>query len=424
MRPNAFAGTFSVALGALRLLGRHWPVLFALALAGYIGRQGFMMLAVQATKIHAVVGILVFAFVPLSMFMAFLLMLRVLRGSPSDDSPNVFGHFASVLVPFLAVYASYGYLSDDASDYSYYIFEDAVLSNENIFTTGVTDNAERQGFGISVIMLSVAAAAFVLKWLLDRISRARSLAVLGISRGYLEATWMVLSVVTLGTFREPVLGWVGDRTAVAWMAAGKDAVVAAFGPLSGAADAVLAWVGAALGSVDTIIIVPLAWLTIGCVVYGRELAEQPAAADRWQRLPRPVRAVLTPVRNDARDRFGPMVGGFRTLTSAGLPTMLLFCLAFVVAQAVPYWLWELERLIVGPRDLTQIWMPISGMLGSVNFAVQDVLIACLVAAATQHVLRTDTQPSEIRELSGTADPYRDRSGVARGREKDRRAVVG
>ena len=67
--------------------------------------------------------------------------------------------------------------------------------------------------------------------------------------------------------------------------------------------------------------------------------------------------------------------------------MLLFCLAFVVAQSIPEWLWELERWIIGPQDLSAVWVPVSGPLSSFNESIGLILTICLVTAAVDYVLR-------------------------------------
>jgi hypothetical protein len=234
-----------------------------------------------------------------------------------------------------------------------------------------------------------------------------------------------------------------DRRLVAWINESTDFATSLFGPLSPAAERVVGWFGEIIGSVNAVFIVPLAWLTIGCVIYGHELVSPPrsvaelAALQRWQRLPAPARAILIPLRNGADDRFGPMVRGFRLLRHAGLRTMLLFCLAFVVAQSLPEWLWEVERLIIGPQDLGSVWMPLSGPMSTFNECVGLMLTICLVTAAVDYVLRVpppapveppaarspaDVQPDVVGELSYPSYLYSDGLGVG-GREEQNRGSV-
>lgn len=462
--PSAFTGTFAVVNSALRLLWRHWPVLLVLALAGFGARRYLVVLAAKASDIHRAVGILLFALVPLSMLVALVLMMRVIRKSlpappqatgADASSSGVFSHFASVLVPFLAVYAAYDYFAEDVRTYRYEILADEVFNNAEIFEGGTSDVLSRLPGQLDLILVIVVVTAIALRMVLGRIGKQRSHPALGAGRAYLEATWLSLSAATISVQVNGLPGWIERRQAVAWAANTVDNLVVNLGPLTSTAQTVKTWLGEILGSFDAVIIVPLAWLTIGCVVYGQELVSpshgDPKVVDlarrRWDRLPSGMQKLLTPVRNDTRDRFGPMVRGFRLLKHAGLPTMLLFCLAFVVAQAVPGWLWELERLIIGPNELGTFWMPLSGPLSSINLAVGAMLTMCLVTAAVDYVLRLpqpdageseaqpapvdplsqpsagDREPDEPGVLGQPGDPNRGGLGLAGHDEHDRRAVV-
>lgn len=440
---------------ATRLLLRHWPVMLALALAGFAARRGFLTLSVEASELHAIVGLLVFAMVPLSMLVALMLMMRVARSALPDPAPateaeskpGVFQHFASVLVPFLAVYAAYDYFDDDRRSYVYEIWADENLNNGDVFTNlSAVDLQSRLPFDINAIMLAVAGVAFGLRMLLGWLAKSKNHALLGFSRGYLEATWLTLGAVTVSGLTGPAFDWIEQRRVIAWIGETTDAIVASLGPFSSIADWLVTFGTDMVKSADAVILVPIAWLTIGCVVYGQRMVSpsvsDPAAVEkarqRWDRLPGRAQTVLTPLRTDARDRFGPMVRGLRLLKHAGLPTMLLFCLAFVVAQSVPHWLWEVERWMIGPHDLGQFWMPLSGPLSTVNFAVGATLTICLVTAAVDHVLRVpvtepdvaaqesagDAQPGELGEAGAPADVHGDGLGSTGHDEQERRAVVG
>jgi hypothetical protein len=74
------------------------------------------------------------------------------------------------------------------------------------------------------------------------------------------------------------------------------------------------------------------------------------------------------------------------LIRAGLVPMLLFCLAFVAARTVANWLWELQRLLIGPEDLGGFWMPLSWPLSRLNDAAGHVVLVCLLAAAVDRAL--------------------------------------
>jgi len=268
--------------------------------------------------------------------------------------------------------------------------------------------------------------------------RAKGNLAVGFSRAYLEATWVSLAALSFTQIGNDVYFWLIGRQVWGWIDTAAHTVADLFGPLSPAAHKVVVWFWEILGSIDLVFIIPIAWLTIGCVIYGHDLVSPPrsereaAVLKRWERVPGPIRTLLIPARNGADDRFGPMVRGFRLLKLAGLRTMLLFCLAFVVAQSLPEWLWELERLIVGPQDLDAVWVPLSAPLGTVNEGIGLIATICLVTAAVDHVLRVapppassaaDVQPDVAGKLELPAYLYGDGLDAGGREEKSRGGVL-
>ena len=122
--------------------------------------------------------------------------------------------------------------------------------------------------------------------------------------------------------------------------------------LGGPVERVLGWVGELLGSVDTVIVVPIAWLAVGAVIYGSAIDPEPGAlsakllrraAREWARLPKLFRRPIAASRASLDDSFGDLVDAMRVLFRAGLASMLLFCLMFLVTQTTGTWLFMLEK---------------------------------------------------------------------------------
>ncbi|MGN9913216.1 hypothetical protein ACTMTJ_37315 [Phytohabitans sp. LJ34] len=419
---SAVVETGAVLVSAVRLLWRHWPVLFALYFAGAAARAFIMIGAVQASKLSGVLGAMVIILGPVATLISLVLMLRVVRPSlpwlaaatadpppPQEGEaprrrPTLMDHLASALIPFLAVYASWGYLQQDVSDYVYEVWEDASFNDPRVFDDpGVMSRelSERLPFNTSIALISVILVAIVLRWLLNIWRGGRRWPALGILAAYLEVIWIIVTMATLNQARDPLTSWLRERKVVEWLLDLWDRVVEALGPLTNIARNTGEWLMGAIASADTVIVVPLAWLAVGAVVYGHKLAP-PApstsellrrASKRWSALPKPVRVVGANVGSDVRERFTPLVHGVRTLARAGLAPMLFFCIAFLVAQTARDWMWEVERLLIGPHDLQKVWMPLSGPLSIFNEAVGVVLLACLLAAAVDRVLRLQPAPA-------------------------------
>jgi hypothetical protein len=402
-------------------------VLVALFLAGIALREVVMRVAVWASEVHGVLGTLVLALAPIVTLSALVLMLRTVRTSlpwlraatagvdedseaergpdsvtPSETRPRrPLDHLGSVLVPFLAVYASYGYLKEDTNEYFYRVWKDEALSNADLFTNpGSVDTASRLPESVGVMLVVVVAVAVALRRLLAWWEGARRRPWLGIFSAYLEVIWITLVAWTLNRFQGSAQDWILDRRIVRVIRDMWNTVVDSLGPLAQPVHALTSWLGGLLGSANAVIVVPVAWLTVGAVVYGHRIAPPPPpshelyrrATERWAVVPAPVRRVGAELSADTRDRFGLLVHGVRLVAGAGLRPMLLFCLAFLIAQTASDWLWQLERLLIGPHDLNHVWRPLAEPLSLLNQTVATVLLVCLLGAAVERVLRTQGEP--------------------------------
>ena len=394
----------SDVLGVLRTLisvfVRHWPVLFAISFAG-LGARAFLDYgAARLNHVNGIVSLLVFILVPITTMAAMIAMLRVLRRSlpwlatiaeTPEGGRRLLDAIGSVLIPFLAVYASYGYLQADRSQYYY-----GTWIADPTSSVGVPDR-------LTAVLVVAILAAIGLRWVLGRWSWAVSRPWMGIVRAYLEIVWIAIVASVFEPLGQAGWSWLTDRRAVHWAVAATDRA----GHIGQPVHQVLEWFGGLLGSADTVIAVPIAWLTVGAIVYGREIVVRDTTGidtrlagkvGRRLRLPRFIRRLTEPVRDGLRERFGPLVDGLRVLTRVGLASMVVFCLLFLLAQTTAVWLFELERALIGPRDLFDFWMPISGPLSVVNDAIETVLLVCLLAAAADRVLSVQATAAVVTQV--------------------------
>lgn len=424
---SALRDVVAVVGTAARLLWRHWPVLVSLFLAGIVTHELLMRLAVEASAVHAVLGFLVFLLGPIAMLVAFILMLRALRPSlpwlsrtvreaPQDAGrASLLNQVGSVLTPFAAVYVSYGYLAKDIGDYAYRVWEDEALANaEAVTTPGTMDVLARLPTSLGVATASVALVAFVLRWVVDRWAAVERRPWLGLPAAYAEIIWITLGAVAVTQVSTVATDWLQARRLVHWLSDLWQSVTGALGPLTGPTRGAGSWLwGLVMNSLNDVVVIPIAWLIVGAVVYGHQIAPQPPAPEdlarrsrqRWSFLPSALHTVNGQVAALVIGRFSALVHGVRLIFRAGLGPMLLFCLAFVVAASVQNWLWELERLLIGPRDLATFWMPWSGPLGTLNNVIAWTLLACLLGAAIDRVLRVErpaTAPGAAATAPGSA----------------------
>lgn len=415
---------------AARLWWRHWPVLFVLYFFGLAAKQWLLQAGVWASRIDATLGLLVFLTGPLVMLTCFVLMLMVVR-QPSPAEPALApeagvgaepgararrvtwaalgGHLrqlTSLLIPFLGVYAALGLLRSDFSTYYYEVFVAETLANAAIFTDpGSVNVVSRLPFAGRMSLIAALVVVVVLRWLVPRWQDTRAWLVVALISAYLELLW----VGGLARQASASGDWLQDRQVFAWISTAWTFLADAAGP---AGDAV-AWVGRQLGDAETVLLAPVAWLLLGLVVSQRgtaaSLDDRPdAPAPRWlTRLPGPVRWLGDGIVTDLRTRFGPLANGVRVMFRVGLMPMALLCLLVAALFAGSRWLWELDRLVIGPQELWSRWAPLSYWLTPINDAIAIVAVTCVVAAVVERV-----RVRRLELLPGTPDTRQPGDGAS------------
>ncbi|WP_315096313.1 hypothetical protein [uncultured Cellulomonas sp.] len=398
-----------VAQGA-RLWVRTWPLLLVIALLAVAGRHAAGWAAVNASTVNNTLGWAVLVLAPLSMVAGIVAMLHVLRrdlpalgavGRTRAPDDPASGHerglvdvLASVFVPFLALYASYGLLEEDRSRFlNTAVYREFV---ENGFSLG--DDRPSGAFvdlATGWGLVAVVVVAVVLRWLLGRWEGRSHRRALAFAGAYVEAFWLLAVAAFATQLLDGVWAWVENRRAVAIVLEWWLTVLDALGPVAGPVDAAVDAVAGVLGNLDDLVVIPLAWLTVGAVVYGHKLASPPKREPRlrppaaWQRVPAPVRRWTTeaaaPVVGDVRGRFTALVDGLRRLAIAGLGPMLVFALAFLVATRLEEGILLLARAISGPQDV-DTWLAFAPMVSSVATAVGLTVTMALLAAGVDRIL--------------------------------------
>lgn len=383
---------------AIVLLGRHWPTLIMISLIG-AGAHGLLLWsAVRATRISSALGLLVLVLVPLSLLVSLVLMLRTIRpslpylnrvaGGTDDDRRGLLAVIASVAVPFLTIYTTYDYLKDDVTSFTYEVWRDSDPG----------ETLSRLPFSPTVSVICIVAVALGLRYMFGVIS-VGFLKVLTLPLGaYVEVLWLCTVTIAGNRFKSFGTDWLDNRVVGVWWNDFWDRLSPVLQPIGDVTAAF--W-----SNIDVVMLAPIAWLAMGAVVYGRQLTERrmtdeqaaTSAMRRLRGLPGPLGFAATGIASALYNRFAPLINGLRLLGRAGLRPMLVFCVAFVVLQFAPQGIWEIERALIGPHDLEKFWTPLSYLTGPVNTALRYVLIVCLVAAATDRILETDTDTPAAAE---------------------------
>ncbi|WP_156043805.1 hypothetical protein [Cellulomonas sp. URHE0023] len=410
-----------------RLWLRSWPVLLVIALIATAGRHAAGWAAVNASTVNNTLGWAVLVLAPLSMVAGIVAMLHVLRRDlPAldaiartrgpDDAAS--GHerglidvLASVFVPFLALYASYGLLAEDRNRF----LNTAAFRQfaENGFSlTGDGPDGSFVDLATGWALVVVVVVAVVLRWLLGRWEGRSHRRALAFAGAYVEAFWLLVVATFASKLLDSAWAWVESRRAVSIVLDWWLTFLDALGPVAGPVDATVDALASILGNLDDLVVIPLAWLTVGAVVYGHKLAAPPTRTPRvrpaaWERLPAPVRRLTieaaAPVVGDVRGRFRALVDGLRRLAIAGLGPMLVFALAFLVATRIEEVVLLLARAVSGPQDV-DTWLAFAPMVSSVATAVGLTATVALLAAGVDRILAGQHSATDQPAPAGATTP--------------------
>lgn len=419
----------AVVLHAGRIVAAHWPVLLVLFFTGQAVRNGVLWLAVWATSWNHLVGALLLPLAPLATLSALILMLRVVApslhagifdGGVTDDVPqggrhwrDIVGHrlalLASTLVPFFAVYAAQGYLREDQFIFVNLANADEFLNNADFWLGNGTLDSERTVIASGSGFWLLVAVAFGLRWLIGRLGLPRRGTPWGLLAAYVEVTWVALLATGAASQIDGWKEWIADRQLVATLSDWWSNAVSAMGALGEPLQEWLGWLIGAVTSFDVLVVVPLAWLTVGAVVYGRSLgaedapsgeATEGATATVTRRVPAAVRRAAGEMTEDLRGRFQGLIDGLTLLGRAGLAPMLTFCLVFLLAKLAETGVGELARWAIGPRSPNDM-VPFAPYVDLIGRAAYTVVVVGLLSAAIDRLLSAQGSSVAPGGLSGS-----------------------
>ncbi|GAA1570158.1 hypothetical protein GCM10009804_28300 [Kribbella hippodromi] len=411
------SGTLLTTVGRAGVLfGKAWPRLLAVFLVAQLVHRGLQWVAVQAGAKAEAAGIAVLALlvvVSLAMYVSMFLVLRgelpfhrraVAEGvlAPDGVEPGnehkPLDAIAAALLPFLAFYAAYKFLQNEALDYEYRL---AVhQANETVATVLGGGTVPQQSEGLQSLstwlFLGLGITAYLLrfvfkKWKKDKEGPVRKLFVT-----YLEALWIFVVAYQASSVIPPPMTWLKERVAWQWLHDGYAWVldhVLGVNQVREVWDAVTGFITAGIGDLWSAAVLPLMWITMTAVIYGRALQklEKPRwrfdrITNRWQQTPRIVRVAGNSVVADWKDRWTPVMDAFRLVVRSGLRPMLGYFLAWAVVTFAASAVWIVLKLwVLGPHTL-QFWMVIDEPLNLVTDGLKIMLQVSLLAAAYDRMI--------------------------------------
>ncbi|MGV9803144.1 hypothetical protein ACWDTP_34325 [Mycobacterium sp. NPDC003449] len=394
-----------VLLGAGRLLVRHWPVLLSIALLGMAFRGAALWTAVKVSDHVNWLGHGLVILAPLGFLVAMIAMLHVLRHdltntdrvasslAPPDATTGrerrLIDVTTSMVVPFFAVYVSAGLLTEDVAQFLNEAGVDE-LNQIDLYATGTGPDFSRVFINSWYLVVGLVLAAWVLRFTLGRAEKRWRFLGFAIMGALVEVYWSANAAGYIDREKATVTDWLQSRVVVARATEVYDAAVEHLGPFGAPVRTGMTWLTHVLSSLDVVVIVPLAWITVGAVVLGHKVAPAPNFEHPWlsraKVVPKPVASAVAGLADDVTSRFTAFFAGLRMMIRAGLVPMLLFGLASLLALRVPYLVSFVWRAVVGPVDSDTFvaWAPVEG---AIEDALMLTVLAALLAAGVDRMLR-------------------------------------
>lgn len=400
----------AVPLAALRILGAHWAMLITVIALGLAGRQAVIWLAVLVSDVSPLAATLMLPLAPISVMSALIFALWRLRPSLPfvsavlDTDPTKEGlrtrliTLGGLLIPFLTVYSSTGLLKADVRAF----ISDATV-DEGVNNLTTTDFS-RVFIQTPWIIALLVVTALVLRKLIAVFALGERFLPVAFAGAYLEVLWMISLSVILASRIEDVKSWALTRASVAPVVDAVTGVADWATGLAGQAGAVVAAIIGFVAGIDDLVVVPIAWLTLGAAIYGTSVAASQAdAAAGEPRAPgsTPVSSLTAAAKrrleDEARtivnDASFPIAGPIRTawgslkkVAAAGIAPVIGFCILFAFAELAELATVYLWRAVAGPHELMLSYAlePYAIVLAKL---VYYVVALALVAPAIDRVLR-------------------------------------
>ncbi|HWD77586.1 MAG TPA: hypothetical protein VG497_01845 [Kribbella sp.] len=411
------SGTLLTTVGRAGVLfGKAWPRLLAVFLVAQLAHKGLQWVAVQAGAKAEAAGIAVLALlvvVSLAMYVTMFLVLRselpfhrraVTEGRLAPDGMEP-GHehkpldaIAAALLPFLAFYAAYKFLQNEALNYEYQLAVKKVNDVAATVLTGGTTPQQSEGLqSLSTwLFIGLGLTAYLLRFVFKKWKKEKEGPVRKLFVTYLEALWIFVVVYQATSVIPPPMTWLKQRVVWQWLHDGYTWVldhVLGVNQVREVWDSVTGFVAAGIGDLWSAAVLPLMWITMTAVIYGRvvQKLEKPRwrfdrLTHRWQQTPRIVRVAGNSVVADWKDRWTPVVEAFRLVVRSGLRPMLGYFLAWAIVTFAASGVWVALKLwVLGPHTL-QFWQVVDEPLSLLTDGLKIMLQVSLLAAAYDRMI--------------------------------------
>ena len=383
-----------------RVLAGHWPALVAWYLAGYLLHFGLIQLAGWVGAYTATGGILLLPLAVLARLVAFVAMFLVVRDglrelqaiapvpqAAAGRRETFLNTLLASILPFFAVYAAWGMLQDDVIAYDFRALQvrsdiswQAIANQAEAPTGGVGSNLTLDAItGVLIIV------AFAGRWAWKKWPRKLP-APFSVAAVYLEAVWVLLSIIVIKDALEALNAWVDTRVGIQWALDVREWVSAQLVPVAWVWDG-LEWF---IGQLAGLVVEPLAWLAIAGVIYGQAIAAEKPKLDialyrrartHVDKVPTLLRRMLGQLGAEFTSRFSPIVDAIVLMWRAGPVLIGTYVLLYTVVLAGDTTLEYVITRIIGPQSRVDFWLPVNDAMVLVVALIIEPIRISIVAGA-------------------------------------------
>lgn len=436
---------------ALRLLVQHLPQLITIVCLGLAGRQAVIWLAFWVSGFNTLAANLIMPLAPLSVMMSLIVALWLLRPSlpflaatfpdRKETSTRVRVLSAgSLLISFLTVYSTHGMLKEDLT-----AFRRAATYDE-YYNQGFDADFTRAFIDGTWSLIGLVVVTIVLRKIIGYFALAEKGLGFTYLSAYLEVLWMTTVSVFLTNKLSAVQDWALTRRGIAPAYREYQAFKVGLEDSAGPLHDAWSWLADQLPSLGQLVTVPIAWLTLGAVVFGTSLAAKEAEPGSEEAAPgsetseeadgpgrpdtetsgstsvRVRRRVRAAAKGEAKhavdEALQPVAGpikntwkGLKTLARAGLVPMTIFCIVFMLAVGVELGVVEIGRAIAGPQRMDLMAEQVIAYILIVARAAYLLVVVCLIASGLDFFLRHSYAPEGGAAVPEGVEPEKKNSST-------------
>lgn len=418
----------AMVLDTLRLWWRLLPQLASAFLIGWAGYQMSMWGAVVLGTKVPWVALFIFALGFVCTLGAFVVMLRLVGRElgikdmiPEDEiedddrDASVSRLLAITLLPFLGIYAAFGYVSERATEFTTYSLFYSGLLGEGLLNK-INPLASTKH---AVVAVSVVVGAYLVRRTLDFLHDRTGWRILGVAVAACEAFFLLCFILAGQKALTAALSWLSDRAFWGWLIDIREALAVTFARFKIDLPEVLRLIGSWWSEqiwplfLD-VMTEPIAWLAVAALVFGSQVLSvaelwrkgQPLAtrvpganqltrlqhisarkrkqgSSRGRRVWLEVQEIFL---GDIDDKYLPTLQSLRLVLRAGLTFLGVYVLIYGVWRALVSLLDAGVSLLIGGHP-SEFWLVVGTATNLVEDLITETLRATLLAVAFHRCLQ-------------------------------------